>query len=56
VAALVDDDELLLAAKGVTFRYPLVLLVNMIEQSLAAIAVPKGLAHAFPLDAAKIQH
>ena len=31
--------------KGVTFRYPLVLLVNMIEQSLAAIAVPKGLSH-----------
>ena len=26
--------------RGVTFRYPLVLLVNMIEQSLAAIAVP----------------
>ena len=27
--ALVDDDELLLAAKGVTFRYPLVLIVNL---------------------------
>ena len=44
-AGFVDDVQILLSAKGVAFRYPLVVFVNMIRQCFAGVAVSQHLGH-----------
>lgn len=42
-AGLVDDGNILPAAKGVTFRYPLILIVNVVDERLARVDVAQAL-------------
>ena len=44
-AGFVDDGHVLFTAKGVTFRYPLVLSVYMVGKCLSRVGVPESLGH-----------
>ena len=39
----IDDGHILMTAKGVTFRYPLIFIINVVQNSLSGIGISQDI-------------